>query len=120
VAGDLNDVAWSRTTRLFQTIGGLLDPRIGRGPYPTFNANWPLLRWPLDHVFFEPAFHLMGISVEGNIASDHFPVLAVLCHEPERDSGRQPRPDPSDLERAREAIREGRAKAHALSLLPSR
>ena len=112
VAGDLNDVAWSRTTRLFQEVGGLLDPRVGRGFYPTYNAHWPLLRWPLDHVFFEPQFRLVHFSVEGHIGSDHFPVHVVLCHAPDRAaSQRQPDPEPADLERAREAIREGREEA---------
>ena len=112
VAGDLNDVAWSRTTRLFQEIGGLLDPRVGRGFYPTFNAHWPLLRWPLDHVFFEPQFRLVHFSVEGPIGSDHFPVHVTLCHAPGSSASQaRPDPEPADVERAREAIREGRDEA---------
>ena len=112
VAGDLNDVAWSRTTRLFQEVGGLLDPRIGRGFYPTYNARWPLLRWPLDHVFFEAEFRLVHFSVEGPIGSDHFPVHVVLCHAPDRAASQaRPDPEPADLDRAREAIREGRERA---------
>lgn len=112
VAGDLNDVAWSRTTRLFQEVGGLLDPRIGRGPYATFNANWPLLRWPLDHVFFEETFRLLDFKVLGHIGSDHFPVFAALCHAPApRPEQPGPRAEPADLEAAREAIREGREEA---------
>ena len=112
VAGDLNDVAWSRTTRLFQETSGLLDPRIGRGPYPTFNAHWPLLRWPLDHVFFTQGFMLLDMAVMGHIGSDHFPLRVRLCHDPA--AGRRqdaPSPEPSDLRDAREAIQEGREEA---------
>ncbi len=112
VAGDLNDVAWSRTTHLFREVGGLLDPRVGRGPYPTFNANWPLLRWPLDHIFFEPEFGLLELRVLDHTGSDHFPVFAALCHAPgATNEGPLPRPEPEDVRAAREAIREGREEA---------
>jgi endonuclease/exonuclease/phosphatase (EEP) superfamily protein YafD len=112
VAGDLNDVAWSRTNSLFRDVSGLLDPRVGRGPYATFNANWPLLRWPLDHVFFEESFGLLDLAVTDDIESDHFPFFVALCHAPAAaDVQDQPQPDTADLKEADEAIEKGRGKA---------
>jgi endonuclease/exonuclease/phosphatase (EEP) superfamily protein YafD len=79
VMGDLNDVAWSRTSDLFRRAGGMLDPRVGRGFYPTFNANYPLLRWPLDHLFVSPHFKVMELDLLPDIGSDHLPIFFRLC-----------------------------------------
>ena len=79
VMGDLNDVAWSRTSDLFRRAGGMLDPRVGRGFYPTFNARYPLLRWPLDHLFVSPHFKVMKLDLLPDIGSDHLPIFFRLC-----------------------------------------
>jgi endonuclease/exonuclease/phosphatase (EEP) superfamily protein YafD len=78
VMGDLNDVAWSRTTRLFQRISGLLDPRVGRYFMNTFHADYRLLRWSLDHIFHSTDFGLVEMKRLSHIGSDHFPIYVVL------------------------------------------
>jgi endonuclease/exonuclease/phosphatase (EEP) superfamily protein YafD len=89
VAGDLNDVAWSATTQLFLRLSGLLDPRMGRGLYSTYNARNPLVRWPLDHLFHSNHFRLVELRRCDDIGSDHFPVLVELSYEPEAPAEQQ-------------------------------
>ena len=106
VGGDLNDVAWSHTTRLFRRISGLLDPRIGRGLYSTFHAKLPFLRWPLDHVFHSAHFKLLRLRQLPDIGSDHFPIFIELSLEPSNPVPVQepPAPKTGDFEEAHEKI----------------
>lgn len=76
VAGDFNDVSWSRTGRLFEESGDLRNVRIGRGLYNSFDATSMIMRWPLDHFFVTREFDLAGLRKLGKVGSDHFPVYA--------------------------------------------
>jgi endonuclease/exonuclease/phosphatase (EEP) superfamily protein YafD len=101
VTGDLNDVAWSHTTRLFLRISGLLDPRLGRAFCNTFHAHYPIFRWPLDHLFHSRAFRLVKFERGPQTDSDHFPVIAELSFEPEvRREQEKPAPEHEDFEEA--------------------
>jgi endonuclease/exonuclease/phosphatase (EEP) superfamily protein YafD len=114
VAGDLNDVAWSHSTRLFQRISGMLDPRIGRGMYSTFHARYPGLRWALDHVFHTEEFALVALRRLPYFGSDHFPMLIELCHHPAAAAKQEPpEADGADRKEAAAKIAEGREDARS-------
>lgn len=112
VMGDLNDVAWSRTTRLFQRMSGLLDPRVGRHFVNTFHADYPLLRWSLDHIFHSTDFALVHMKRLPHVGSDHFPVYVVLQTGRvfERVQEELEQTD-ADEQQAQETIKEGIEKA---------
>ena len=78
IAGDLNDVAWSPTTRKFKAISGLKDPRVGRGLFNTYHARHPLLRYPVDHVFVSPELKVAALERKTGPGSDHFAMLMSL------------------------------------------
>ena len=108
VVGDLNDVAWSYTSALFQRYSGLLDPRQGRGLFNTYNVNAPLLRYPLDHFFYSAHFGLVKLERMPGVGSDHFPILLEVCYEDgENHVQNKSNPDQEDKEEVEVKISEG-------------
>lgn len=111
VAGDMNDVAWSRTTSLFCDLSGLEDPRVGRGMVNTYHARYPLLRYPLDHVFVSPGFRVCRFERARAPGSDHFAVridLGLAARE-----GPEPNADTDEQREAGEMVEEGCREARA-------
>ncbi len=105
VLGDMNDVGWSRTTDLFQAVSGLLDPRKGRGLYPTYNAKSWIWRYPLDHMFHSDDFRVVSLQTLSSIGSDHLPLSVVLSYEPDAEPSQSaPDLDEGDREDAAEAV----------------
>ena len=111
VMGDLNDVAWSHTTRLFRRISKLLDPRVGRGNYPTFPTYVPFLRFPLDYVFHSDHLTLDSIKRLEDVGSDHYPMFIEFNLTPgKKDEQNAPPKKEGDEKEARRTIQRANGK----------
>lgn len=105
VTGDFNDVAWSKTTRLFADLSDLKDPRRGRRLLSTYPTDRPLWRYPIDRLFVSDGFHLIDLDRVKLLGSDHFAVTATLAVA--RKDYRKPKASAEQEEQAGEMIEEG-------------
>ncbi|TFZ04274.1 endonuclease/exonuclease/phosphatase family protein [Ramlibacter rhizophilus] len=109
LAGDFNAAPWERSVRRAMRIGGLLDPRVGRGFIPTFEAGSTLKSWPLDQVLFQEGLGLMAFERLPDFGSDHYPVMAQLCLSQDAAASQSaPALEPDDLEEAAATLRAAR------------
>ncbi|KAF0675437.1 endonuclease/exonuclease/phosphatase family protein [Profundibacterium mesophilum] len=100
IMGDFNAVAWSHVAHKFKSVGRYLDPRIGRGPLPSFDANHRIMRFPIDQLYITPDIALISFGRGENVGSDHFPMFAKLRFDPEQAERLNKRlvPLPEDVE----------------------
>ena len=114
VAGDFNDAAWSHTSWRFKRVGGFLDPRVGRGMIPSFDANSFWMRAPIDQFYATEDVAVRDFSLGPNVGSDHFPVIVRVAFDAEL-AARLNRPAPKLDEVELEDIH-GVANRHAEKL----
>ncbi|MGJ0394266.1 MAG: endonuclease/exonuclease/phosphatase family protein [Methylocystis sp.] len=110
IAGDFSATPWTAVVRRTARLGRLLDPRIGRGMYPTWKANAIVRRWPLDNVLFADKFTLLGFRVLPPFGSDHQPTLTTVCYAPEAARLQTaPQPTSEDFAVARRSVAASKA-----------
>lgn len=112
LAGDLNAPPWSDVARHAARLGGLLDPRLGRGWMPTYPAKPLRIGWPIDQILFGDRFRVGEFRLLPAWSSDHIPILAELCLRSDAPAEQAaPAPRPGDVEAARRAVLEAQNAA---------
>jgi len=106
ICGDMNDVVWSRTTRLFKKMTAMIDPRIGRGFFPTYHAGHRLMRFPLDHLFHTKDLFVKTMLRTNNFGSDHFAMYYEIHHKTGKDPNTKGKLNGDEKEEVEEKIEE--------------
>ncbi|MER0240104.1 endonuclease/exonuclease/phosphatase family protein [Fulvimarina sp. MAC8] len=78
IVEDFNAVSWETTFRRMMRVGKLIDPRIGRGFFSTYDAEKPIIAWPLDHILIQSGIGVVGFRKLPSIGSDHYPAMALV------------------------------------------
>lgn len=79
LVGDLNTTMWSPYYSDLVENSGLHDARIGRGLYPTFESDLPLLlSIPIDHLLTGEAIQVENFKFGTPTGSDHRPLVIDL------------------------------------------
>ena len=107
VCGDMNDVVWSRTTRLFKKMTGMIDPRVGRGFFPTYHAKYGLMRFPLDHLFHTDDLTVGTMKRTPYFGSDHFGMYYEIYHTRSKKKEVTPHLEPDEEIEVEEMIDNG-------------
>jgi endonuclease/exonuclease/phosphatase (EEP) superfamily protein YafD len=76
--GDFNASPWSTPMAQLVAQSRLRHGALGFGIYPTWRYKTMLLGAPIDHILVSEAWQVSSYKVEGDVGSDHFPVVAVL------------------------------------------
>lgn len=108
VCGDMNDVVWSRTTRLFKKMTGMIDPRVGRGFFSTFHAGYYFLRFPLDHLFHTSDLYVGKMIRSNNFGSDHFAMYYEIHHKKKVQTPENPKLNGDEKAEIEELIEQGK------------
>ncbi|RRO13438.1 endonuclease/exonuclease/phosphatase family protein [Flavobacteriaceae bacterium 14752] len=111
VIGDFNNVAWSKSSKLFKKMTQLFDPRIGRGFISTFHAKYLFFRFPIDLIFHSKSIYVQKLKTEKHINSDHFPLYGefVIDHKAEEQLTEIEKPSNGEKESIDDMIKEGKA-----------
>ncbi len=98
VCGDMNDVVWSRVSRMFKKMTGMIDPRIGRGFFSTYSARYWFMRFPLDHLFHTKDLFIGKMMRSKNFGSDHFAMYYEIHHKRKTTTQDNPKMTKDDKE----------------------
>ncbi len=85
VAGDFNTTMWTRSYRELISKARLVDPREGRGFYPTWPTTTPFPLIPIDHILTSSDFKTLEFRTVPIEGSDHLAVLSELALMPYAD-----------------------------------
>ena len=104
VCGDMNDVVWSRPTRLFKKMTGMKDPRVGRGFFPTYHAKYWFMRFPLVHIFHTKDLIVGKIERTRYFGSDQFGMYYEIHIKNTSETPKNPHLKPDEKEEIHELI----------------